>query len=137
MKTSATAHIHQPRRGLLAPCMLAAMVTTGCGGGSNGSDAAAPALASPRSVAAAATVRLEGCVVSSDWTGMADTAVHARTADGRAVGTAFSDTRGVFVLTVPARSAIVLDTAVAGPGGLTLTTGTRALSVAGCLLAPQ
>jgi hypothetical protein len=50
------------------------------------------------------------------------------------VGTTFTNSRGVFVVTVPARSSIVLDTAVAGPGGLVLDTGSSALTVASCLL---
>jgi hypothetical protein len=106
------------------------MLLAGCGGGDDGVLQVAAA-AQPM---AKASVQLEGCVVGTDWLGAADTAVHVRTADVRTVGTTFTNSRGVFVVTVPARSSIVLDTAVAGPGGLVLDTGSSALTVASCLL---
>jgi len=86
-------------------------------------------------VQALAKVRLEGCVVDGQWMGAPGTAVHVRMADGRAVGTAITNAQGVFVMAVPAQSAIVLDTDVQATGGLVLNTGNAALSVAGCLVA--
>jgi hypothetical protein len=113
----------------------------GCGG-SGGNDATeattAAAMATPQSQAlkatAATTVQLEGCVFNAQWGGAPGVAVHARTADGRTVGTAFTNARGVYVMRVPAQSAVLLDTAVAGPGELSINTGTSPISVAACLL---
>lgn len=113
-----------------APCLPASLLLAGCNGGDDGVLQVAAA-AQPM---AKASVQLEGCVVGTDWLGAADTAVHVRTADGRTVGTTFTNSRRVFVVTVPARSSIVVDTAVAGPGGLALDTGSSALTVASCLL---
>ena len=116
----------------VALSLLSSLLVTACGGG-GASDAAAPPLAGPQGVAA--SVQLEGCVVDAQWMGAADVAVHVRTADGRAVGTAFTNQRGVFVLGVPARAGIVVDTGADAQGGLALNTGSTALSVASCLLA--
>jgi hypothetical protein len=121
------------RLGVLSSPLLA-LLFAGCGGGGSDSDEAAQPQASPQSVAPA-SVRLAGCVVNADWMGAGGTAVHVRTADGRAVGTVFTNPRGDFVITVPARAAVVLDTLVAGPGGIAIDTGTRSMSVGGCLLA--
>jgi len=110
---------------------LSSLLTTGCGGG--GTEAVAAPVAA-RQAAAAASVQLEGCVVDAQWMGAAGVAVHARTADGRAVGTAFTNPRGVFVMTVPARSGIVVDITSDAQGGLALNTGSVAVSVASCLL---
>lgn len=79
------------------------------------------------------TVQLEGCVVDDQWLSAPGVAVHARSSDGRAVGSSFTDARGVFVLKVPARAAIVVATDWAGPGALMLNTGSQSLSVAACL----
>ncbi len=116
---------------------LSSLLVTGCGGGGSSSsdnDAAQVALAS-RQTAATATVQLEGCVVDSQWMSAPATAVHVRRADGRVVGTAFTNRRGVFVMTVPARTDIVLDTAVAGPGEMAFNTGSVSFSASACLLA--
>jgi hypothetical protein len=119
---------------IVALSALSSVMLAGCGGGSSsGIDALAAPVAQPQA-AVAASVRLEGCVVDAQWMGAAGVAVHVRTADGRAVGTAYTNTRGVFALSVPARSGIVVDTAVDAQGGLALQTGSAALSVAGCLL---
>jgi hypothetical protein len=111
---------------------------TGCGGGVS-NDAVEPALALatagvPSQALAVKTVPLEGCVFNAQWGGAPGVAVHARTADGRTVGTAFTNARGVYVMSVPARSAVVLDTAMTGPGELSINTGSSPISVAACLL---
>jgi hypothetical protein len=117
---------------VLATAMLSSLLLAGCGGSDN--DSAEQAQASSPSVAPA-SVRIEGCVVNSQWGGARDTAVHLRTADGRVLGTAFTNRQGVFVATVPARSAIVLDTAASGPGEIVLNTGNDSMAVGACLLA--
>ncbi len=112
----------------------------GCGGsGSNdATEATVSAMGTSQSQAlkatAATTVQLEGCVFNAQWGGAPGVAVHARTADGRTVGTAFTNARGVYVMRVPAQSAMVLDTAITGPGELSINTGTSPISVAACLL---
>ncbi len=106
----------------------------GCGDGAI--DAVVATKASALS-APPVSVRLEGCVVNAQWTGAAATAVQVRPADGRALATAFTDRLGVFVVDVPARTTIVLDTAAAGPGALSVLTGSTSFSMAGCLLADQ
>ena len=80
-----------------------------------------------------ASVQLEGCVVDSQWLSAAGVPVYVALADSRAVGTAYTDARGVFVLKVPARSAVVVSTDWAAPGALMLNTGSQAMSVAACL----
>jgi hypothetical protein len=79
------------------------------------------------------SVQLEGCVVDNQWLSAAGAAVHVRSADGRTLGSVYTDARGVFVVKVPARSAIVVATDWAGPGALALRTGNQPLTVAGCL----
>lgn len=74
-------------------------------------------------------------MVDSHDVGAPGNAVHVRTAAGRTVGTAFTNSAGVCVVTVPARSANVVDTTEAGPGGLALNTGSGPLSVTACLFA--
>ena len=115
---------------ILAPAMLSGLLVAGCGGGN---DVAEPSQPSPQ--AAPASVQLEGCVVNSEWMGASGRAVHVRTADGRIVGTAFTNPSGVFVVTVPARTAIVLTTVAAGPGEIALDTGSGSFSLGACLLA--
>jgi hypothetical protein len=80
-------------------------------------------------------VTLKGCVVDQHWIPTTDATVHAFSADGRIVGTAFSDRLGAFMLKVPARSVIKL--AVAAPGGdvRKVHSGVVALDV-GCLQDP-
>jgi hypothetical protein len=118
-----------------AAALGACLLFTGCGGGgTEDGEVTLRALAVPQE-AKPASVQLEGCVVDAQWMGAAGTAVHVRTAQGQAVGTAFSNARGVFALQVPARAALVVDTSLAGTGGLTLNTGSSALSVAACLQA--
>jgi|JI102314A1RNA_FD_contig_31_3373203_length_695_multi_3_in_0_out_0_2 hypothetical protein len=114
----------------------ASLVLGGCGGGGDMADIAQPAMASSTQ-ANAASVRLEGCVIDALWLGAPGTAVHARSADGRTLTTAMTDARGVFVMTVPARSAIVLDTDFAGGGEVSLNTADTSLSVGGCLRREQ
>ncbi|MBC7717669.1 MAG: hypothetical protein H7143_12095 [Pseudorhodobacter sp.] len=136
----------------MTPPKLAAIVTLpwapvvvslwlmGCGGsGSNdATEAAVTSMCTTQSQAlkasAATTVQLEGCVFNAQWGGAPGVAVHARSADGRTVGTAFTNARGVYVMRVPAQSEVVLDTAVAGPGELSINTGTSPISVTACLL---
>lgn len=114
----------------LAPWALSSLLAAGCGGGGD----AAPQASASRETAATASVQLEGCVVTSQWMGEPDRAVHARTADGRIVGTAFTNRQGVFVITVPARSDVLLDTTFAGPGEISLKTGSGPVSLGACLL---
>jgi hypothetical protein len=117
---------------ILAPAILWSLLAAGCGGGGS-DDVAEQPQASPR-VPAQASVQLEGCVVNSEWMGASDTAVHVRTADGRALDTVLTNGRGEFIMTVPARTAIVLTTIVAGPGDLALDTGSESRSLGACLL---
>lgn len=130
---------------LLAPAMLSCLLMAGCGG-AGGDDPAAQPQSSPQASlqsspqsspqqATPASVRVEGCVVNSQWKGAPNLAVQARTEDGRVLGTTFTNQRGVFTMTVPAQSAIVLDTALSGPGQLALTTGSHSFSVGACLRA--
>ncbi|MBI3368487.1 MAG: hypothetical protein HY021_08610 [Burkholderiales bacterium] len=119
---------------VLAPAMLSSLLLVGCGGGSSSDNVPAKQAQTSSPSVTLATVRLEGCVVNSQWMGAPDIAVHLRTADGRVVGTAFTNRKGVFVVTVPAQSSIVLDTAASGPGELALFTGNQSLSVGACLL---
>jgi len=79
------------------------------------------------------SVQLEGCVVDSQWLSAAGVAVHVVLADGRAVGTAYTNAQGVFALKVPARSALVLSTDWAAPGAMMLNTGSQAMSASACL----
>jgi len=122
-----------------AAMLAAGLLLTGCGGGtsddgSNVSDAQLRALATAAQ-AAPTSVQLEGCVVDAQWMGAEGAAVHARTADGQLVGTAYSGARGVFALQVPARTPLVVDTVLGGVGGLTVTTGNSAVTLGGCLQA--
>ncbi|MBL8306310.1 MAG: hypothetical protein JNM33_06415 [Rubrivivax sp.] len=113
----------------LRPCLLAALSglwLAGCGGTGKELAEATPA-------AQAASVRLEGCVVDAQWLSAPGVAVHVRSAAGQALGTAVTDSRGVFRLAVPARTRIVVDTAVGGQGGAVLDIGSTSLTVAGCL----
>ena len=112
----------------------------GCGGsgGNDATEAAVTSMGTTQSRAlkasAATTVQLEGCVFNAQRGGAPGVAVHARSADFRTVGTAFTNARGVYVMRVPAQSEVVLDTAVAGPGELSINTGTSPISVTACLL---
>jgi hypothetical protein len=117
---------------LLATLAVSNLMLVGCGGGEIND---LPNLAQSARLPAAASVLLEGCVVDSQWTGAASAAVHVRTEDGRPLGTALTNERGVFVLAVPANSNVVMDTEWGGTGGLALRTGSGSLSVAGCLQA--
>ena len=110
---------------------LSSLLMAACGGANT--ETMTVAAATPKA-AVATSVQLEGCVVDAQWMGAAGVAVHARTSDGRAVGTAFTNPRGVFVMTVPARSGIVVDITSDAQGGLALNTGSVAVSVASCLL---
>ena len=115
---------------------LSGFCLAGCGGDDKDRATAAASVvdaATPDATTAATSVRLEGCVVDALWLSVPGVTVHARGADGRAIGAAFTDSRGVFQITVPARSRIVVDTAMAGPGGVELDTGSTPLTVAGCL----
>ena len=119
---------------------LSGLCLAGCGGDDKDRATAAASVvdaatsaATTAATTAATSVRLEGCVVDALWLGAPGVTVHARGADGRAIGAAFTDSRGVFQIMVPARSRIVVDTAMAGPGGLELDTGSTPLTVAGCL----
>lgn len=55
---------------------------------------------------------LAGSVINVQGVALPGNVVHVRTAKGRTVGAARTDSGGVNVVTVPARSAIVLDTQV-------------------------
>jgi hypothetical protein len=117
---------------LLATLAVSNLMLVGCGGGEIND---LPSVAQSARQTAAATVLLEGCVVDSQWMGAARAAVHLRTEDGRPLGTALTNERGVFVLAVPANSNMVMNTEWGATGGLTLKTGSGSLSVAGCLQA--
>ena len=117
---------------LLATLAVSNLMLVGCGGGEI--DNSANVAQSARQPASA-KVLLEGCVVDSTWMGAASAAVHVRTEDGRPLGTALTNERGVFVLAVPANSNVVMDTEWGATGGLPLRTGSGPLSVAGCLQA--
>ena len=122
----------------------AGLLLTGCGGGSSDSanDGEVFGLTTTSVTTRAVpveepkrleSVQLEGCVVDRQWLSAAGVAVHVVLADGRAVGTAYTNARGVFALKVPARSAVVVSTDWAAPGALMLNTGSQAMSVAACL----
>jgi hypothetical protein len=117
---------------LLATLAVSNLMLVGCGGGEIND---LPSVAQSARQTAAATVLLEGCVVDSQWMGAARAAVHVRTEEGRPLGTALTNERGVFVLAVPANSNVVMDTEWAATGGLSLRTGSGSLSVAACLQA--
>lgn len=120
-------------RFILASAILSSLLATGCGGEGLANEGVEQVRAAPPSVMPA-SVRVEGCVVTADWMGVPSTAVHLRTADGRAVGTVLTDARGVFVANVPARSDIALAMDAAGPGEMTLRTGNGSLTLGACLL---
>jgi hypothetical protein len=137
--SSAPLHVAPSSRGamagralMVALSTLSSLLVAGCGGAGT-DDAAVPAARAE--AAATASVRLEGCVVDAQWLGAAGVAVHARMADGRAVGSAHTDSRGVFVLSVPARAAIVVGMIDDAQGGLAVNTGSGSFSAASCLLA--
>lgn len=117
---------------LLATVAVSNLMLVGCGG-SEINDL--PSEAKSARQPAAATVLLEGCVVDSTWMGAANAAVHVRTEDGRPLGTALTNERGVFVLAVPANSNVVMDTEWGATGGLALRTGSGSLSLPGCFQA--
>jgi len=119
------------QRQSIVPALLSALLVAGCGGASTEVAETAPVA---QSAATPAAVRLEGCVVDAAWSGAAGAAVHVRTAAGRAVGTVFTDERGVFAVNVPARTAILVDTVADGAGGLELQTGAGPLTLGACLL---
>lgn len=126
LPTQARAAARRPLHAALLSALLSALCLAGCGGAGPGASEAA-------SSQAVASVRLEGCVVDALWLSAPGVAVHARGTDGRALGTAITDSRGVFQMTVPARTGVVVDTAVGGTGGMVLDTGSTPLTVAGCL----
>lgn len=126
LPTLARAAARRPLHAAPLSALLSALCLAGCGGAGPGAVEAAP----PQAVA---SVRLEGCVVDALWLSAPGVAVHARSTDGRGLGSAITDSRGVFRMTVPAQSGIVIDTAVGGTGGMVLDTGSAPLTVAGCL----
>jgi hypothetical protein len=121
----------------LALCGLLTALTTGCGGGGAADDPAAQGEASPQAAeataAAPAEVRLEGCLVDNQSLPAPAGAVQARTADGRLVGSAYSNADGLFVLRVPARASIALDTLQGSRGEVALIAGDGPVSVGACL----
>ncbi len=117
---------------ILVPAMCSSLLLAGCGGA--GIDVAQTSQASPQAMASV-SVQLEGCVINSAWSGAAGTAVHVRTADGRLVGTAFTNASGVFVATVPARTTVVLGTLAPSASDMVLNTGSGSVSLGGCLFA--
>ena len=121
----------------LRPFLVAALSglwLAGCGGGKELAEAAPSAATASTRATTTTGVRLEGCVVDSLWLSAPGAVVHVRSADGRAIGAAFTDRHGVFQITVPANSGIVVDTAVGGQGGAVLDTGSTAVTLAGCLM---
>lgn len=107
---------------------LSGLCLAACGG-----DGQERAEAAATPATAATSVRLEGCVVDALWLSAPGVAVHARGADGRAIGATVTDSRGMFQINVPAHSRVVLDTVAGGQGGAVLDTGSTPLAVPACL----
>lgn len=116
-----------------ASAILAGLQLSACGGGG----AAGNELAEPAQALATtplpSTVRVEGCVVDSQWMGVPGAAIHVRTAQGRAVGTAVTKATGVFTLSVPAQSTLLVSTVAAGPADIEFNTADSPVSLGACL----
>ena len=119
---------------VVGSALLSSLLVSGCGGSDPvGIEAAQHRQASHMSTAPT-SVQLEGVVVDSTWMGVADMAVHVHSNDGRLVGTAFSNARGVFVASVPAGTALVLSTD-AGSCFVAPATDSSRIAMGTCLLA--
>ena len=114
--------------------LLSCLLVAGCGGSDPVGIEAAQHRQAAHTTTAPTSVQLEGVVVDSTWMGVADMAVHVHSTDGRLVGTAFSNARGVFVASVPAGSAIVLSTD-AGSCFVAPATDSSLVALGTCLLA--
>jgi hypothetical protein len=102
------------RLGWIDRCVLQAaglaLALAACGGGG---DLAAPhaaptAAAAPAPIVPAATVQIEGCVVDDWFLPRGQTPVRALGADGRLLGNAQSNERGIFRLNLPTGQSVSL-----------------------------
>jgi hypothetical protein len=124
------------RLGVVIAPMLGAWcgaVLAACGGGGPAATMEPKAVQGAATVPSTYTVLLEGCVVDQHFLPRTGTAVRALSADGRLVGDATSDQRGVYRLRVPARQTVSV--AVAQPNGdaLVVPIGSTDVSVGACL----
>ena len=109
------------------------MVLAACGGSEPVAAIQSTASGRTAAVPSARTVQLEGCVVDQHYLPHTGTPVRALSADGRLIGDATSDRRGVYQLRVPAMQTVSV--AVAQPDGdaLVVPVGSTDLSVGACL----
>lgn len=110
-----------------------AAVLAACGGGDSIADIQSTASTHAAAVPSTRTVQLEGCVVDQHYLPRTGTVVRALSADGRLIGDATSDRRGVYLLRVPAQQTVSV--AVAQPNGdaLVVPIGSTDVSVGACL----
>jgi hypothetical protein len=110
-----------------------AAVLAACGGGDPADQIELAAFEHTASVPSIGTVQLEGCVVDAYLSPRMGTTVRGLSAEGRLIGDATSDPRGVFVLRVPGRQTVSV--AVAQPNGdaLVVWMGSTDVSVGACL----
>lgn len=113
--------------------LAAAAVLAACGGGDG--LAVAGVLPAPSATdTAAGPVSVEGCVADSHGRAPA-VAVYALDADGRLLASALADDGGVFRMHVPAHQRVRFAAATPGVEALDVLTGSRAMTLAGCLRA--
>ncbi len=121
-----------PRRTAAAALLT---ILTACGGGGGGAALVGAQAAALSSMTDSPTVRIEGCVVAHDFSPLQQD-VQALSADGRLAQTSRSDHTGVFLLRVPAKSAVRLRLSRADDplDELTVSTGSTDMSVGACLI---
>ncbi len=114
-------HVMTPTAGALLACLS----LIACGGGDWES-------VRIESRPAPASVQLEGCVVDAAGRPAAR-AVQVRGGDGGVAGTTVSSADGVFRLAVPAQAVLRVESLGPQADGLSVMTGSAALSMGGCL----
>lgn len=138
MNFDTTLPARHTRRLSMCSVAWAGLLLAACGGQDDATTATANGAAAKAentaTAASAANVRLEGCVVDALWLSAPGVAVHVRTAEGRTVGAAFTNARGVFEISVPAHAALVVDTGTGMQDHMPLMTGSGPVTVAGCLM---
>lgn len=131
VKRSETGHLGVATAAMLGAWCGAALAA--CGGGGPAATMEPSAMQRAAAEPPTRTVQLEGCVVDQHGLPHTGTEVRALSADGRLVGDATSDRRGVYRLRVPAQQTVSV--AVAQPNGdaLVVPIGTTDVSVSACL----
>ena len=124
------------RPGVASAAILSAWcgtVLAACGGGDSLGDAQPTTSARAAVVPSKHTVHVEGCVIDQYYLPRTGTPVRALSADGRLIGDATSDSRGVYLLRVPAQQTVSV--AVAQPNGdaMVVPIGSTDVSVGACL----